>query len=1001
MIDDYRKTINYAIDRFEMNKNQELKKKWEERLSRFNNIIQAHDNKFSNNSNTQQASSISSNNNQTSNSKIKNNTKETELYRELSKSLSTIIPSNNENKVELKKKFSNFYNSGTDDQLNDIKDTLKGLIRSDHKFGNKLAYKLMDMPANSTIIDQINHDPSLRSEKDLDTFRNMFKDLGVYNKDDEDFMEDLESNIDYLRDDIKRSGNTALNMSDIGKSMEINKNAKDDSPEIEYTIKDKKLNSGTGKVFSDNNEEPPVSKEEAKNVMKSQHPSTNNSASEKNPEPSPSTSKEEEPVSKEKAKEVIKGDQTNKPKLINSKTYGERTNFYNDLSPEEQDEIINRNYTKDELKHILNTNPKKFKFIRSHNDNVTDKELDRIAFEFRRDMGIHGKYSDKKVKKFEDLAAYKLSVTNLVTQDEKRKLQDKNTDKIKLMRGIYDRLNREGNTKAIKSFSKAVVKNGYSFGRNPSMDNDDHPSILTYRDLNAYKKAMENIGVVDKDTLEKELSKNIRGNRISGERTDKGVRVLSVVDNLIKDSKESGKPIRGIAKNLLDKLEQSIDNSSDGNENYKNGLRAAIKSYRGEIESLTGKQKEEVKNVLKGDTSKSTPPPVKQVIAQQTNNASDNQNNKNHTITPPSTENISSNSSSVPSKNEVKKVISSNSNKPSLPSTNTNTQNSSTQKSISNNINTNSNDKPSQKEVKQVIKGNNPKPVLPNNPQSNPVNNNTTKSTVEKQQSSNPSKSEVKTVLKGTTQHPELPSTKSTKTKDISSNNTNNSDTKTTDKNKSISNDNTDSKPEDKDNKPNNISSDSKETVIKTGQAIDNGKKEGDETTPKTTNNPKEENKTDKAETKNDSSSKDKEDTNKDSKKEENKETKNDSSAEPVATSQSSGSSSSSGGSGGGGGSYGGGGSSSKKKGSKQEQPKTEEPKDQSFLEKVKRALINKPREFIAKMAAKLRSLYSNWMNKAKEEENQGKAAWYKKIALKIMKAIDYVMEKLSNYKTQ
>lgn len=68
---------------------------------------------------------------------------------------------------------------------------------------------------------------------------------------------------------------------------------------------------------------------------------------------------------------------------------------------------------------------------------------------------------------------------------------------------------------------------------------------------------------------------------------------------------------------------------------------------------------------------------------------------------------------------------------------------------------------------------------------------------------------------------------------------------------------------------------------------------------------------------------------------------------------------------------------------------------------KVKRALINKPREFIAKMAAKLRSLYSKWMEKAKAEENQGKASWYKKIALKILKAIDYVMSRLSNYQSQ
>lgn len=104
-----------------------------------------------------------------------------------------------------------------------------------------------------------------------------------------------------------------------------------------------------------------------------------------------------------------------------------------------------------------------------------------------------------------------------------------------------------------------------------------------------------------------------------------------------------------------------------------------------------------------------------------------------------------------------------------------------------------------------------------------------------------------------------------------------------------------------------------------------------------------------------------------------------------------------------GGGSYnGGGGSSISNKDNNQNISKgAQNPQDPSFLSKLKRTIVDKPKNFIASMAAKLRKAYKAWMQKAKAEENQGKASWYKKIALKILKAIDYVMSKLSNYQSQ
>ena len=76
------------------------------------------------------------------------------------------------------------------------------------------------------------------------------------------------------------------------------------------------------------------------------------------------------------------------------------------------------------------------------------------------------------------------------------------------------------------------------------------------------------------------------------------------------------------------------------------------------------------------------------------------------------------------------------------------------------------------------------------------------------------------------------------------------------------------------------------------------------------------------------------------------------------------------------------------------------DPKNPSFVENMKKYLINKPKDFLAKMAAKLRNVYKNWLDKANSEANSGNASWYKKIARKIIQTIDWIMQKIENLKS-
>ena len=65
----------------------------------------------------------------------------------------------------------------------------------------------------------------------------------------------------------------------------------------------------------------------------------------------------------------------------------------------------------------------------------------------------------------------------------------------------------------------------------------------------------------------------------------------------------------------------------------------------------------------------------------------------------------------------------------------------------------------------------------------------------------------------------------------------------------------------------------------------------------------------------------------------------------------------------------------------------------------MKQYVYNKPREFLAKMAAKLRNVYKQWLAKAQQESNSGKASLIKRIAAKILQAVDYIMKKIQGTK--
>ena len=78
---------------------------------------------------------------------------------------------------------------------------------------------------------------------------------------------------------------------------------------------------------------------------------------------------------------------------------------------------------------------------------------------------------------------------------------------------------------------------------------------------------------------------------------------------------------------------------------------------------------------------------------------------------------------------------------------------------------------------------------------------------------------------------------------------------------------------------------------------------------------------------------------------------------------------------------------------------------DTNFLIKIKRFLTDKPRDFLAKVAARLRETYRKWLIKAKQKYNSGEEKWYKRIVRRIVQAIDWILKKIEgmkvNYKSR
>lgn len=68
---------------------------------------------------------------------------------------------------------------------------------------------------------------------------------------------------------------------------------------------------------------------------------------------------------------------------------------------------------------------------------------------------------------------------------------------------------------------------------------------------------------------------------------------------------------------------------------------------------------------------------------------------------------------------------------------------------------------------------------------------------------------------------------------------------------------------------------------------------------------------------------------------------------------------------------------------------------DANFLVKIKRFLTDKPRNFLAKVAARLREAYRKWLIKAKQQHDSGNEKWYKRIARRIMQAVDWILQKI------
>ena len=68
-----------------------------------------------------------------------------------------------------------------------------------------------------------------------------------------------------------------------------------------------------------------------------------------------------------------------------------------------------------------------------------------------------------------------------------------------------------------------------------------------------------------------------------------------------------------------------------------------------------------------------------------------------------------------------------------------------------------------------------------------------------------------------------------------------------------------------------------------------------------------------------------------------------------------------------------------------------------SRLQRIRTEAANQPRTWLAKKIAALRSIYSNYLNKARMERAQGRAGIFKTIASKILGVIDFLMKKLQH----
>lgn len=70
-------------------------------------------------------------------------------------------------------------------------------------------------------------------------------------------------------------------------------------------------------------------------------------------------------------------------------------------------------------------------------------------------------------------------------------------------------------------------------------------------------------------------------------------------------------------------------------------------------------------------------------------------------------------------------------------------------------------------------------------------------------------------------------------------------------------------------------------------------------------------------------------------------------------------------------------------------------PDDPNFAVKIKRFLTDKPREYLAKAAARLRQTYNKFLVKANQEKSEDRIKWYKNIARKILQVVDWVLRKI------